>query len=145
MLNKPEFQMAIHAVTRKYTSGACRNSRNLMRLPPCCKMRPDSHAFRAEQFQVQNQTRKDLKFLEGTPENPQEHCPKMRRTLMSPQECKIGLVYPISNQDKANFPFIGFIAIPRSASNISSGLTSFRKIQRFPETPMSSLEEHQFQ
>ena len=31
---------------------------------------------------------RNLDFLDGTPENPQEHCHKMRRTLMSPQECK---------------------------------------------------------
>ena len=32
-LNKPEFQMAIPAVTQDYTPGAWRNSRKLMRLP----------------------------------------------------------------------------------------------------------------
>ena len=28
---------------------------------------------------------------------------------------------------------------------MTSGLTSFRTLQRFPETPVSSVEEHQFQ
>ena len=61
-LNKPEFQMAIPAVTREYTPGACRNSRNLMRLPPCRKMRPDSPVFHAEEFRVPKQIRKEARF-----------------------------------------------------------------------------------
>ena len=32
---------------------------------------------------------KSLDFLDTTPENPQENCHKTRRTLMSPQECKL--------------------------------------------------------
>ena len=58
-LNKPKFQMRIPVVTRKYTPGACRNSRKFMRLPPRRKMRPDSPAFRAEEFRVPNQRRKE--------------------------------------------------------------------------------------
>ena len=54
-------------------------------------------------------------------------------------------VYPKSTQDEAHFPFIGSIAIPCSASYRTSGLTSFRKLQRFPETPVSSLYEYYFQ
>ena len=34
---------------------------------------------------------------------------------------------------------------PAFTSYTKSGLTSFRQLQRFPETPVSSLEEHQFQ
>ena len=61
-LNKPEFQMAIPAVTRECTPGACRNSRKLMRLPTRHKMRPDSPAFRAEEFRVPNKRRKEPRF-----------------------------------------------------------------------------------
>ena len=32
---------------------------------------------------------KSLDLLDGTPESPQEHCDKSRRTLMSQQECEI--------------------------------------------------------
>ena len=73
MLNKPEFQMAIRAVTREYTPGAFRNMRNLMRLCPCRKMRPDSPAFRAEDFHVRIKDVMNLDFPDGTEENPQEH------------------------------------------------------------------------
>ena len=55
------------------------------------------------------------------------------------------LEYHKSTRDEAHFPCIGSIAIPRSTSYTTSGLTFFRKLQRFPETLVSSLEEHQFQ
>ena len=139
--------MAIHALTREYTPGACGNSRKLMRLHPCRKMRPDSRqsALRAEQFQVPNQTRKEPQFPgRNTRESPRTLSQDEKYTGVTPG-MQNRLVYPTSTQDQAHFPFIGSIAIPFSTSNTSSGLTSFRKIQRFPETPMSSLEEHQFQ
>ena len=53
-------------------------------------------------------------------------------------------MYPKSTRDDARFPFIGSRAIPRSIL-YTTGFTSFRQLQRFPETPVSSLEEHQFQ
>ena len=81
--------MAIHAVTREYTPGAFRNMRNLLRLCPCHKMRPDSPAFRAEDFHVRIKDVRNLDFPDGTEENPQELSHNKRRTLMSPQECKI--------------------------------------------------------
>ena len=55
------------------------------------------------------------------------------------------LVYPISTRDEAHFPFIGSIAIPCSTEYSTSGLTSLRKLQRFSETPASSLYEYSFQ
>ena len=61
-LNKPEFQMAIPAVIREYTPGACSNSSKLMRLPPRRKMRPDSPDFRAMEFRVPKQRRKEPRF-----------------------------------------------------------------------------------
>ena len=63
-----------------------------MRLPTRCKIGPDSPALRAEVFRIPNQRVRNLDFPDGTEENPQEHCHNKRRTLMSPQEAKLGLV-----------------------------------------------------
>ena len=54
-------------------------------------------------------------------------------------------VYNKSTRDEAHFPIIASIAIPCSTSYRTSGLTSFRKLQRLPETPVSSLYEYKFQ
>ena len=54
-------------------------------------------------------------------------------------------VYPKSTRDEAHFPFNGSIAIPCSTEYSTSGLTSLRKLQRFSETPASSLYEYSFQ
>ena len=54
-------------------------------------------------------------------------------------------VYPKSTRDEAHFPFIGSIAIPCSTEYSTRGLTSLRKLQRFSETPASSLYEYSFQ
>ena len=54
-------------------------------------------------------------------------------------------VYPKSTRDEAHFPFIGSIAIPCSTEYSTSGLTSLRTLQRFYETPASSLYEYSFQ
>ena len=43
-------------------------------------------------------------------------------------------VYPKSTQDEAYFAFIGSIVIPCSTQHSTCDLTSFRKLQRFPET-----------
>ena len=54
-------------------------------------------------------------------------------------------LYPKSTRDEAHFPFIGSVAIPCSTEYSTSGLTSLRKLQRFSETPASSLYEYSFQ
>ena len=54
-------------------------------------------------------------------------------------------VYPKSTRDEAHFPVIASIAIPGSTEYSTSGLTSLRKLQRFSETPASSLYEYSFQ
>ena len=41
---------------------------------------------------------RNLDFPDGTKENPQEHCHNKRRTLMSPQECKIDWCTQISTR-----------------------------------------------
>ena len=53
--------------------------------------------------------------------------------------------YPTSTRDEARFPCIGSTAILRSPSNMTSGLTSFRQLQRFSGNTVPSLEEHHVQ
>ena len=137
--------MAIPAVTREYTPSACRNSRKLMRHPPCLKMRPDSAAFHAEEIRVPKQRRKEPRF-------PWWNWRESSRTLSQQEKntdvnsgMQNRLVYHKSTQDEAHFPLNESIAISHSTSYTTSGLTSFTIIQRFPETPISSLLEHQFQ
>ena len=62
----------------------------------------------------------------------------------APQQCKRAR-YPKSTRDEAHFPFIGSIAIPCYTEYSTSGLTSLRKLQRFSETPASSLFVYSFQ
>ena len=81
--------MSIPGVTQEYTPSSCRNLRKPMRLPPHQVIRPNSPALCAEQFPAPNQTCKEPWLLDGTPESPQEHPHKSRRTLMSPQKCEI--------------------------------------------------------
>ena len=87
---------------------------------------------------------RSLNVLDGTPESPQDHCHKMGGTLLSPQECKTARCTK-SQLDETHFPFIGSIAIPCSTSYRTSSLSFFRKLQRFPETPVSSLYEYLLQ
>ena len=53
-------------------------------------------------------------------------------------------VYPKSTRDEAHFPFIGSIAIPCITEYSTSGLISLRKLQRFSETPATSLYDYSF-
>ena len=137
--------MDITAVSREYTPGACRNSRKVMRLSPGSKMRPKSPALRTDEFLVPNQTCKEPQFPSwNTRESPRTLSQDEKKTdVTSGMQKK--LMYPKSIQVEPHFPCIGSIAIQHSTSYTTSGLTYFRKIQRFPETPISSLEEHQFQ
>ena len=70
--------MAIPALTREYTPGSCRNTRNRMSHPPRWDMRFDSRAMHAEQTRIPIKQVSSLDFLDGTPEGPQEHCHKTR-------------------------------------------------------------------
>ena len=138
-LNKPEFQMCIPAVTREYTPGACPKWRKLMRLPPRRKMRPDSPALRAEEFSVPNQRRKEPRFpWWNWRESPRTLSQQENNTYVT-SGMQNSLVCPKSTQDEARFPFIESIAISHCTSYTTSGLTSFTTIQRFSETPISSL------
>ena len=141
-LNKVEFRMAIPAVTREYTPGSCRNLRNPMRHPPHQEMRLNSPALHAEQSRVTNQTCKQPRFAWwNTRESPRIVSQDEKKTDVTSgkQNC---LVHPKSTRDEAHFAFIGSIAIPCSTSYRTSGLTSFRKLQRFPVAPVSSLYEY---
>ena len=55
------------------------------------------------------------------------------------------MVYPTSTRDEAQFPSIGSRANLHSTSCMTSGYTCSGHLQNFPETLVSSLEEHQFQ
>ena len=61
-MNKVEFRMAIPAVTREYTPGSCRNSRNPMTHTPRREMSLDFPALGAEQTRFPNQTGKEPQF-----------------------------------------------------------------------------------
>ena len=134
--------MAIPAVTREYTPGSCRNSGNSMRHPPWREMRPETTALYAEQFRVPNQTYMEPQCaLRNTSESPRPLSQDEKSTVVN-SGMQNTSVYPKSTRDEAHFPFIDSIAIPCSASYRTSGLTSFRKLQKFPETPVSSLYEY---
>ena len=47
---------------------------------------------------------RSLDLVYGNPEGPQDHCPKSRRTLMSPQECKIAGCTPNLIKIKTDSP-----------------------------------------
>ena len=134
--------MFIPALTREYTLGSCCNLRIPMRHTPRREIRPKSPAMGAEQFRVPNQTCKEPQCASwNTRESPRPLSQDERNTAVT-SEMQKRSVYPKSTQDEAHFPFIGSIAIPCSTSYRTSGLTSFRKLQRFSETPVSILYEY---
>ena len=129
--------MAIPAVTQEYTTGSCCNSRNPMRHPPWWEMRPESLALGAEQFRVPNQTCKEPQCASwNTRESPRPLSQDERNTAVTSGK-QNSSVYIKSTRDEAHFPFIGSIAVPCSTAYSTSGFTSLRKLQRFPETPVS--------
>ena len=134
--------MAIPAITREYTPGSSRNSRNPMRHPPQREMRLDSPALHAEQSCISIQTCKEPRHsLSNTRESPRTLSQDEMNTDVT-SGIENSSVYPKSTRDEAHFPFIGSIAMPCSTAYSKSGLTSLRKLQRFPETPVSSLYEY---
>ena len=141
-LNKVEFRMAIPALTREYTPGSCRNSRNPMRHPPRWEMRLDFPALHAEQSRVSNQTRKEPRFAWWkTRVSPRTLSQDEKNTDVI-SGMQNSSVYRKSTRDEAHFPFIGSRGIPCSTSYRTGGLTFFRKLKSFPETPVSSLYEY---
>ena len=134
--------MAFPAETREYTKGSCHNLRNPMRHPPHQEIRLVSPALRAEQSRIPNQTCKEPRFSGWkTRETPRTLSQDEMNTDVT-SGMRNSTVYPKSIRDEAHFPFIGAIAIPYSRANSTSGLTSLRKLQKFPETPVSGLYEY---
>ena len=137
--------MDIPVVTGEYTPGYFRNLRRPLRLPPHREMRPVSPALCVEQLRFSNQTCKEPRFAQlNSRESPTTLSQDEKNTDVT-SETQNSSVYRKSNLDEANFPCIGSITIPQSTSYRTNGLTPFRKLQRFPETPVSSIEHHQFQ
>ena len=134
--------MAIPAVTREYTPGSSRNSRNLMTHPPRREMRPESSELGAEQFRVPNQTCKEPQCLWWNVRVSRRPRSQDERNIAVTSGMQNSSVFPKSNGDESHFPFIGSIAIPCSTSYRTTGLISFIKLQRFPETPASNLYEY---
>ena len=136
--------MVIPDVTGEYTTGSGLNSRKSMRLPPRPELRPDSHALRSEKLRFPNQTGKEIRFAcLNYRESPRPLSQDEKNTDVT-TGTENSSVYPKSNLDEANFHCIGSITVPRSKTYITSGLTPFRKLRRFPETTISSIEDHQF-
>ena len=54
-------------------------------------------------------------------------------------------LYHKSTRDDPRLPFLGSTSIPRSQLYKTGGLSNFRHLQRFPEKPVSNLQEKQFQ
>ena len=136
--------MYISAVTREYTSGSCRNHRKPLRFPPRREMRPNSSALCAEQLHFPNQTGKEPRFAWlNSRESPTTLSQDEKNTDVT-SGMQNSSVYPKSNWDEAKFPCIGSIPIPRSTWYRTIGVTPFRKLHRYPETPVSSLEDHEF-
>ena len=127
--------MAIPTVIREYTPRACRNSRKLRRLPLRRNMRPDSPAFRAEEFRVPNQRYKEPPFPGWNWKQSPRTLSQQGKNTDVISRIQNRLVYPKSTQDEAHFHYIESIAISHSTSYTTSGLTSFTTIQRLPETP----------
>ena len=141
-LNKGELGMAIPALTQEYKPVFCSNSRNAMRHPPQWEMRPIFPALGGEQFCVRNETCKDPQCASwNSTESPSLLSQDERNTAVT-SEMQNSLLYPKSTRIEAHFPFIDSLVIPCSTSYRTSGLTSFRKLQRFPDIPVSSLYEY---
>ena len=77
-------------------------------------------------------------MLDGTTESPREIPQKTRRTLMSMQEYEIPRVSPSQLKIKPYFPALAPEQYP-IPHHTTSGLTSFMRLTRFPETNVSRL------
>ena len=99
----------------------------------------------AEKFRVPHQHERSLDFLVGLPESPQEHSKKARGTLRSLQQHKSVPCTPNQLEMRPGSPALALEPSCIPPSNTTSGLSSFRELQRFPEYTFPSLEEHQIQ
>ena len=118
-----------HCNSRIYPGSHC-NSRNPCRHPPRQELRPESPALGVEQFRLPSQTGKEPQCAGwNTRASPGRLSQDERNTAVT-SIMQNSSVYHKSTRDEAHFPFIGSIAIPCSTSYRTSGLTSFRKLQR---------------
>ena len=92
-------------------------------------------------FPVQHERRRDL--LDGTTERPQEQRHKSRMTLMSPKECEIVRCNPNPFEMTPDSPVLDLVKSPFPHPTREGAY--FRQLQRFPDKPVSNLEEQQFQ
>ena len=100
-----------------------------MRLPPRREMRPKFPALHAEQLRFPNQTHKETRFAWlNSRESPTTLSQDEKNTDVT-SGTQNRSVCPKSNWDEDNFPCIGSITIPRSASYRTSGLTPFRNLE----------------
>ena len=136
--------MGIPVVTREYTTGACCNSRKPMRRPPRHEMSHESPALHEEQLRFANQTHKELRFASLNSRVSPTTLSQGEKNSDVTSGTKNRSVCPKSNWDEARFPCLGSITIPWSASYRTSGLTPFRKLERFPAKTVSRIEDHQF-
>ena len=108
-------------------------------------MSPDSPAMHAEQLHFPKQTCKEAWFAWLISAESSRTLSQDERNTDATSGMQNNSEYPKSNSDEANFPCIGPVTIPQSTSYRTSDLTPFRTLQRFPETPASSIVDHQFQ
>ena len=93
-------------------------------------------------FPIQLERRFHL--LDGTPESPQEQPHKSRMTLMSPKECEMVQCNPNQIKMTPDSPVLDLVQSSIPQSYKTGSLSYFRQLQRFPDIPVSNLEEHQF-
>ena len=88
-------------------------------------MRPDYTEWHAEKFHVPHHSCNEPDLVDGTPESPQEHCHKPRRTLMPPQEWELARC--TTNQHEMKTDSLALASEPCQVDIIhDNGLTSDR-------------------
>ena len=87
---------------------------------------------------------RSLDFLDATPDRPKKSftCLEGR---WGHQAIKKFSVYPNSTRDEAAFSCIGSRDIVHSPANMTSGLNSFRQLEKFPKNPVKCPEKPQIQ
>ena len=143
-MNKQKFLMSTPTITRDHTPGSGRNSIKTMILAARWEMRPDSPAWRAEQFLFPHQTGKEPWFSWWNTRESPGTLWQNEMNADAPQEFKIARCTQNQLEMKPISPSF-YPYIPFSTEYSTSGLTSLRKLQRFSETPASNLYEYSFQ
>ena len=148
--------MAIPAVTREYTPGACCNSRKLMRLPPSRKMRPDSPAFCSEECRVPNQRWKEPWFpWRNWRESPRTLSQQEKNTDVTsgmqnrwctPNQLKMKHISPSLNPKPSSIPLhiqqVAWHALQQSRDSLRHPSQVYRKINFSKATGWKIREVH---